>query len=1483
MTKKIKKYISINIFFVSIFFCVLFSHNNSVYAALEPILVKDVNAIQSGGVGSLTSYNGEVIFTAYDDYKGSELWKSDGTEAGTVMIKDIREGLTGSGPANLIVFGENVFFTANNGINGIELWKSDGTEVGTVMIKDIRAGSLSSSPENLFVLGETLYFTATNGTNGKELWKSDGTDTGTVMVKDIRSGSSGGMDSFSSTCRFAAMNGFIYFSATNGTNGYELWKSDGTDAGTSMVKDIWVGSSSGASPSYIYENLVVIGNTLYFPAITSANGLELWKSDGTNGGTLLVKDINVGSTYTYLAYFVEFNGLLYFRANSSQLWKSDGTDAGTIMVKDIDIHPDYSTYLNKIYVIGSTLYFGGDDGYLGYELWKSDGTESGTVMVKDIYEGVENSSPDRFIEFLGVTYFSAEESVHGQELWTTNGTEVGTTLFKDIYVGSNSSYPSDLLVMGNVMYFTSEDEHGEELWVTDGTVGGTVMVKEISISTDESNPQFFGVTDSYLYFMADDGIHGYELWKTDGTQEGTVLVKDIYPGDSDCFFSSTEMYGVGDTLYFLADDGVHGEELWISDGTEAGTIMVKDINPGEGDSYPYEYASIGNIFIFAADDGINGTELWRSDGTEAGTVMVKDIYSGADGSLYSEYGLTLMGDYLYFRAEDDTHGVELWRTDGTLDGTTLVKDIYPGSAGGSPDYLYNLNGELFFSAYDSEHGGELWRSDGTGAGTYMVKDIYVGTSSSYPSRLSSNGNILYFSANDGINGKELWRSNGTEGGTYMVKDISTGAGSSSIWRITSMGNIIYFQAYNESLNYELWRSDGTEPGTYIVKEINSLAGSYPDYFTLLGDEIYFSANDGVNGKELWKSDGSAGGTILVKDLFVGVGNSSPVDLTTFNGTIFFNACSILNDCELWMLGNSFQKSNFNPSSGSTITTPTPSISFNTSDTGSCRLSLTDESYDNMSDNVICSGSGTTSHTCISPDLGSSGTKNIYISCSNDVDYEDSSSTNTNLVYTYDSGTPEEEEEEEEEEDEEVVISPSVKITKIGYLTSIPDSSYLQYFYSSRSVNIQGVATTGSTVKFTVNSKVYTTTADESGKFSITLYLSEGINTIEYISKDILNNESTKRILKLIISETEELIVEEEEITEEVPPVENIDNDVPEKDIPPVTQEPEEKKNLFGEKVRDFIRGITITEKQSKDIAVGSLISLPLLATLSLAFGNTYIGALLIRVFSYILALFKIGKKKRNCGLVYNSVTKEPLGMAIVRIFSKEGRLVATEVTNQYGIFESSLPSDTYKLDINMNGYVFPSSLIAGNQDLPYRNIYTGGDFNLSNHPISYSVPVDPLNKSVLQEIKTVVRNRFINISISLINIVILIGLLFSVLSYIKVPNTFNLALLILYILTLVITIVMNSQGKYRFGTVRDIYEERLEGVELSLMETEFGTNFARRITDEKGKYRFIVPGGEYKLVSTDPDYNIMVDRESIFKGKKDKVMVISNNLIARKR
>ena len=152
-----------------------------------------------------------------DGSYGTELWKSDGTVSGTVMVKDIYNGRDSSESSQLTAVGNTLYFRADNGINGFELWKSDGTASGTVMVKDI-GGGISSYPSLLTAVGNTFYFQTDDGTNGRELWKSDGTASGTVMVKDINSGSGS-----SSPLYFTAIGNTLFFRADDGTNGDELW------------------------------------------------------------------------------------------------------------------------------------------------------------------------------------------------------------------------------------------------------------------------------------------------------------------------------------------------------------------------------------------------------------------------------------------------------------------------------------------------------------------------------------------------------------------------------------------------------------------------------------------------------------------------------------------------------------------------------------------------------------------------------------------------------------------------------------------------------------------------------------------------------------------------------------------------------------------------------------------------------------------------------------------------------------------------------------------------------------------------------------------------------------------------------------------------------------------------------------------------------------------------------------------------------------
>ena len=372
-------------------------------------------------------------------------------------VKEIRPGVSGGEPRFVTVVNNIMFFSADDGPNGRELWKSDGTEAGTVMVKDIRPGGGDSDPSGLAALNGILYFGANNGVNGWELWRSDGTDAGTFMVRDIQPGFG---SSFADG--LVAMNGYVYFSAETsglGSTGRELWRSDGTFAGTTLVKDIITGSFSGNPSGFCNVN-----GTLFFAAYNGFNGNALWKSDGTALGTDTVKDVDFALNPLIIT---SFNNQAYFAGSDPvlgrSLWKSDGTEAGTSMV--IDITPGSSGGPKYMLSVGNILYITCDNGSTGDELWRSDGTAGGTTLVENIYPGALGSTPSEMANINGMLYFNANHPTYGMELWRSNGTEPGTELVLDLDPDVSSSIPSNINLVNGVIYFVaSTDESGQELF-----------------------------------------------------------------------------------------------------------------------------------------------------------------------------------------------------------------------------------------------------------------------------------------------------------------------------------------------------------------------------------------------------------------------------------------------------------------------------------------------------------------------------------------------------------------------------------------------------------------------------------------------------------------------------------------------------------------------------------------------------------------------------------------------------------------------------------------------------------------------------------------------------------------------------------------------------------------------------------------------------------------------------------------------------------
>jgi ELWxxDGT repeat protein len=479
------------------------------------------------------------------------------------LVEDIYPGETGSEPNWLMDFKGTLLFTADHPKFGEELWSSNGTKPGTRLLKDIDPGPLvinavedtetgSSAPDNVLRKRNVIYFQATTAKHGDELWKSDGTKSGTKIVKDIVPGP--GVSDPEDIVSAAPRKTF--FRAWDKNHGEELWITDGTEKGTKIVKDINPDSPPGARCDQGEcgipmgwshpDTVTVMGKQVFFAADDGKHGVELWKSDGTDRGTKLVKDINPD------------------KGNSNP---NDNTGALT-----------RSAEVEKLFVVGKTLYFRANDGKHGVELWKSDGTDRGTKLVKDINPAAPAPT---------TTACKREKSCAG------------------------SSWADDMALVGKTLYFTANHgKHGVELWKSDGTRSGTKLLKDInpssaSTASDIGNLVALGKT---LYFTANHGKHGVELWKSDGTRSGTTLLKDINPGPAGS--DPDQLTAFGGVLLFSADDGVHGSEMWGSDGTRAGTTLLRDLEPGAVGSEPGGLTTSGRFLYFAASNPSTGEELW---------------------------------------------------------------------------------------------------------------------------------------------------------------------------------------------------------------------------------------------------------------------------------------------------------------------------------------------------------------------------------------------------------------------------------------------------------------------------------------------------------------------------------------------------------------------------------------------------------------------------------------------------------------------------------------------------------------------------------------------------------------------------------------------------------------------------------------------------------------------------------------------------------
>lgn len=521
-------------------------------------MVKDINPSGDSMPTDLIKFDSKIYFTADDGEHGRELWVTNGDE--TTLLKDINPGANGSDISNFNIFNGKLIFTATDETNGNELWISDGTEAGTTLLKDMYPGSSGSYAFEFIEFNNALYFRSEDGVHGTELWKSDGTTAGTVMVTDLRDGEFG-----SNPSNFAVLNNKLYFSAgdgfdyENGQHGFELWTSDGTEAGTHIVKDINLAESS--SPS----GLTAFGNKIYFSAGDETNGTELWATDGTETGTYLVKNISTsGNGNSLPGNFIVFNNKLFFTAYN---------------------------------------------GETGREIWTTDGTEAGTHILKDVNPGISDAVIPQFRHFIykDKLLLTLNDGSHGAEIWSTDGTTEGTQLYLDIFPGADGSMnpnqaPMTFQELNGMLYFRALDSYEEyyQLWKSDGTIAGTKK-----LMPDSNNPfnyaiaqlPYFTTLGDKLFFRAQYDENGYELWTV--TADDAMAVLDVnknkfsvYPNPADDVInisgdsqiSSVQIYDYSGKL--LLSNSANSKKLQLNvSSLPKGNYVVKVLSEQKSSSY----------------------------------------------------------------------------------------------------------------------------------------------------------------------------------------------------------------------------------------------------------------------------------------------------------------------------------------------------------------------------------------------------------------------------------------------------------------------------------------------------------------------------------------------------------------------------------------------------------------------------------------------------------------------------------------------------------------------------------------------------------------------------------------------------------------------------------------------------------------------------------------------------------------------------------
>jgi ELWxxDGT repeat protein len=815
-------------------------------------------------------------------------------------VADLRTSSTGTSMTPALdaeTIGSSAILSLDRPLLGAEPWISDGTPAGTHLLRNLAPGGLGSDPDFLGRVGGRVLFAATTPERGRELWVSDGTAAGTALLHEFVAGTRGALFG-----ELGPLGGALLFGVERQQGSLEIWRSDGTAPGTWIVRKIQMTPDGFACRpgSHVPPDSVALGGRRTFCAEEPGAGAELWVTDGTDGGTLRLADLRPGPEGSYPAGFVVDGDRLAFSA-------TDASDRLRIWVLESSSWVPQAAPLpigvpQLLGVVQSRFLVAVREGAIA-RLWLTDGTVAGTVAFHDL------ESDGWSLESAQVgprVIFTDAVAPYGFEPWVTDGTAAGTHLLHDLVPGPDDSYPglSKSVAGHDGHYFCAAWD--ATLWRTDGTSAGTTPIGP----TDGCEGLAHGVAlagttlfqrEWYVYCPPHDECEQTEAMRTDGTEAGTSSLR---PRDEFSSSAPGDLTPRPGGLVFAArldrEEPWWGEWPMATDGRPEGTVELT-VPGDESVILGSSTATLpdGRIFFFEAN--YPTSRLFEVAGDD-----LVPVFEGAQGS-----GLVRAGDLLFFAISDELNGAEPWRSDGTTLGTSLVLDLEPGPAASYPEQLTDIFGRLWFSAVISDAGIELWETDGTVAGT-RIHELAPGPASAFdwspfvtPFR-EADGSLGVIG--QPVNGEHsnLYVLDPVSDTLTLLRESFRGAALIGA-RVGAGDERLFWIEPEASFVCGLWASDGTAAGTARLADVapgSWYDGGYaedctPELVNAAG-RVYFVGCDVAAGCELWSSDGTAAGTSRFADLAPGSTSFLPHSLAVAGDRLYFGGCREATGCEPWI-------------------------------------------------------------------------------------------------------------------------------------------------------------------------------------------------------------------------------------------------------------------------------------------------------------------------------------------------------------------------------------------------------------------------------------------------------------------------------------------------------------------------------------------------------------------------------------------------------